>query len=112
MKILGMLPGAKGEYGPEAEQRRLAVIRSYTTADTQVDADYMPQPPGFIQWPGPGRTVAEQPPDAAEKAAEYSAQRAVQAEQEGYDAFCPFGTLDVGIKLARQRVKKIAVVGQ
>ena len=40
-----------------------------------------------------------------------SAQRAVQAEQEGYDAFCPFGTLDYGIDLGRQLVR-IPVVGQ
>lgn len=109
MKILGMLPAARGEYTPVAEERRLKVIRSYTTAATQVDADYMPQAPGFIQWPGQGSGV--QPADAGERAAEYSAQRAVQAEQEGYDAFCPFGTLDVGVAEARQRVK-IPVVGQ
>lgn len=109
MKILGMLPAARGEYTLAAEQRRLNLIRSYTNAATQVDADYMPKAPGFIQWPGQGTGV--QPPDAAQRAAEYSAQRAVQAEQEGYDAFCPFGTLDVGIAEAR-RLVKIPVVGQ
>ena len=51
------------------------------------------------------------PPDASARAAQLSAQRAVQAEQEGYDAFCPFGTLDIGVRAARRFVK-IPVVGQ
>ena len=41
-----------------------------------------------------------------------SAQRAVQAEKEGYDAFCPFGTRDYGIADGRKLVKTMPVVGQ
>jgi len=104
-----MLPAARSVYPPEAEERRLNLMRSYTTPATQVDADYMPAVSGFSPWGGSGS--AEPPPDASARAAQLSAQRAVQAEQEGYDAFCPFGTLDIGVREARKLVK-IPVVGQ
>ena len=101
-----MLPAGRGVYPQEAEQRRLNVMRSYTTPATQIDADYMPDVSGFVPWGGGGA-----PPGAVARAAQLSAQRAVQAEQEGYDAFCPFGGLDIGVQEARQLVK-IPVVGQ
>lgn len=109
MRILCMLPAARGVYPPEAEERRLNLMRSYATPATQVDADYMPAVSGFSPWGGRGG--AEPLPDASARAAQLSAQRAVQAEQEGYDAFCPFGTLDIGVLEARTLVK-IPVVGQ
>jgi len=109
MRILCMLPAARGVYPPEAEARRLNLMRSYTTPATQVDADYMLAVSGFSPWGGSGS--AEPPPDTSARAAQLSAQRAVQAEQEGYDAFCPFGTLDIGVREARKLVK-IPVVGQ
>jgi len=108
MRILCMLPAARGVYPPEAEERRLNLMRSYTTLATQVDADYMPAVSGFSPW---GGSEGAAPPDASARAAQLSAQRAIQAEQEGYDAFCPFGTLDIGVRQARQLVK-IPVVGQ
>lgn len=37
-----MMPAAKGVYPPEADERRLSVMRSYTTPATQIDTDYMP----------------------------------------------------------------------
>src|SRR5439155_8525082 len=109
MRILCMLPAARGVYPPEAEARRLNLMRSYTTPATQVDTDYMLAVSGFSPWGGSGS--AEPPPDTSARAAQLSAQRAVQAEQEGYDAFCPFGTLDIGVREASRRVK-IPVVGQ
>ena len=108
MKILCMLPAARGVYPPEAEARRLAIMRSYATPTTQIDADYMPDVSGFSPW---GNVEGRVAPDSGARAAELSAQRAVQAEQEGYDAFCPFGTLDIGVREASQRVR-IPVVGQ
>jgi len=109
MRILCMLPAGRGVYPAEAEERRLDVMRSYSTPATQVDADYMPDISGFQPWGTADRGAP--PPDAAARAAELSARRAVQAEREGYDAFCPFGTLDVGVREARKLVK-IPVVGQ
>ena len=109
MRIFCMLPAARGVYPPEAAERRLALMRSYTTPATQIDVDYMPATSGFSPWGS--RVGAEPPPDAAARAAQLSAQRAVQAEQEGYDAFCPFGTLDIGVREARTCVQ-IPVVGQ
>ena len=108
MKILCMLPAGRGVYPEEAEERRLALMRSYSTAAAHVDADYMPDVSGFVPW---GREGSPPPAEAAARAAELSAQRAVQAEREGYDAFCPFGTLDVGVQEARNLVR-IPVVGQ
>ena len=109
MKILCMLPAGRGVYPEAAEAQRIQCIRSYSNAGTQVDADYMPDVSGFNPWgmkPGTGI-----PPEAEARATELSVQRAVQAEREGYDAFCPFGTRDVGVREARQ-VVKIPVVGQ
>lgn len=108
MKILCMLPAARGVYPVEAEERRLALMRSYSTATTQVEADYMPDVSGFVPW---GRDGGPAPAEAAARAAALSARRAVEAEQQGYDAFCPFGTLDVGVEEAR-KVVQIPVVGQ
>src|SRR5262245_61800590 len=99
MRILCMLPAARGVYPPEAAERRLNLMRSYTTPATQVDVDDMPAASGFSPWGS--RAGAEPPPDAAARAAHLIAQQAVQAEQEGYDAFCPFGTLDIGVREAR-----------
>ena len=104
-----MLPAARGVYPDEAAERRLSLMRSYSTPGTQVDADFMPDVSGFVPWGTAGGHTA--PPEAATRAAELSARRAVQAEREGYDAFCPFGTLDVGVREARKLVK-IPVVGQ
>lgn len=70
-----MLPAPPGVYTPEAGARRLDVMRAYSTAATQVDADYMPEAEGELD---------------AEARHALSAQRAAQAEREGYDAFCPF----------------------
>jgi len=104
-----MLPAARGVYPEAAEAQRIERIRSYSNLGTQVDVDYMPDVSGFNPWgmkPGTGM-----PPDVEARAAELSVQRAVQAEREGYDAFCPFGTRDVGVREARQ-VVRIPVVGQ
>lgn len=108
MRILCMMPAAKGVYPPEAELRRLSVMRSYAKPATQIDTDYMPDVSGFVPWGGQGGALA---PDALTRANELSAQRAVRAEQEGYDAFCPYGLLDIGVEEARKRVN-IPVVGQ
>jgi len=83
------------------------VMRSYGHPATQVDVDYMPDVSGFVPWGGGGA-----PPGAAERAAQLGAARALQAERDGYDAFCPFGGLDIGVHEARRLGVKIPVVGQ
>ncbi|MEK7216027.1 MAG: aspartate/glutamate racemase family protein [Chloroflexota bacterium] len=108
MKILCMMPAAKGVYPPEAEERRIAVMKSYATAATQIDVDYMPDVSGFSPWGGQGGPLEA---DKMARAHEFSARRAVQAEKDGYDAFCPYGLLDIGVLEARKRVS-IPVVGQ
>ena len=98
-----MLPAARGVYPPGgrgASPQPDALL--YDSGD-QVDVDYMPAASGFSPWGG--RAGAEPPRDAASRPAQLSAQRAVQAEQEGYDAFCPFGTLDIGVREARTCVQ-------
>lgn len=109
MRILCMLPAGRGVFPPAAEQRRLELMRSYATASTQIDADYMPDVSGFV--PRGARGSRPDSPGSSSRAAELSVERAIQAEKEGYDAFCPFGTLDVGVREARQAVS-IPVVGQ
>jgi len=111
MKILCMLPAAKGVYPPEAEARRLKVMQSYASPATRIDVDYMPEASGFVPWGGQAR------PDHREtgkvtRAHELGAERAQKAEQEGYDAFCPYGVLDIGVEEARRRGVRIPVVGQ
>src|SRR5690348_6242170 len=111
MKILCMLPAAKGVYPAEAEERRLAVMRSYATPSTQVDAEYMPDVSGFSPWGGGGGRERYEASEQNARAAKLSAELALKAEARGYDAFCPFGTLDIGVREAREQVR-IPVVGQ
>jgi allantoin racemase len=109
MRILCMLPAARGVYPEAAEARRIALIRSYSTPSTEIEPGYMPEVSGFDPW---GRTPeTAMPSDAEGRAAEQSVRRAIQAEREGYDAFCPFGLRDIGVREARQAVK-IPAVGQ
>ena len=63
MRILCMLPAARGVYPPEAAERRLALMRSSTTPATQIDADSMHAVSGFSPWGESGS--AEPPPDVA-----------------------------------------------
>lgn len=109
MKILFMLPAGRGIYPADAEAQRIKVIRSYAGTGTQVDVDYMPGISGFNPWGRLSGDVVST--EASTRAAELSAQRAVQAEREGYDAFCPFGTMDIGVREAQQAVR-IPVVGE
>ncbi len=111
MKILCMLPAAQGVYPPEAEARRLKVMQSYASAATQIDVDYMPEPSGFVPWGGQARSDHLNA-DRVKRAHELGADRAMQAEKDGYDAFCPYGILDIGVLEARRRGVKIPVVGQ
>lgn len=112
MKILGMLPAGQGVYPPEAEERRISLMRSYATESTQIDVEYMPGISGFSPWSRTAQEFAHTPEGASDRAAELSASLARQAEERGYDAFCPFGTLDIGVPEARAAGVKIPVVGQ
>lgn len=111
MKILCMLPAAKGVYPPEAEARRLKVMQSYASPATQIDVDYMPEASGFIPWGGQARPD-HRTTEKVTRAHDLGAQRAQKAEQDGYDAFCPYGVLDIGVEEARRRGVGIPVVGQ
>jgi hypothetical protein len=53
MKILFMLPAAKGVYSLAAAQQRIDVIKSYATPSLQIDVDYLPEPSGFVPWGAP-----------------------------------------------------------
>jgi Asp/Glu/hydantoin racemase len=112
MKILCMLPAGQGVYPPEAEERRFNVMRTYATATTEIDVEYMPGISGFSPWGRSHDEIASTPKEASERAAELSASLARQAEERGYDAFCPFGTLDIGVPEARASGVGIPVVGQ
>lgn len=111
MKILSMLPAAQGIYPAEAEERRKNLVLSYATADLQIDIGYLPEHSGFDPWGGQDDPARHRDVDKVARAHELGAIRAEQAEKEGYDAFCPFGLVDVGIVDARKRGVKIPVVG-
>lgn len=110
MKILFMLPAARGVYSPAAAEQRIKVIKSYATASTTIDVDYLPEPSGFLPWGAPAganhRTV-----ENVRRAHELGARRAAQAEREGYDAFCPFGGVDTGVAAARAQGVAIPMSG-
>jgi Asp/Glu/hydantoin racemase len=112
MKILCMLPAGQGVYPAEAEERRFEVMRSYASASTQIDVEYMPGISGFSPWGRSHDEIANTPRAASDKAADLSAALARQAQERGYDAFCPFGTLDIGVPEARAAGVEIPVVGQ
>lgn len=112
MRILCMLPASKGAHYPaEAERRRIDLLHSYASASTEIDVEYMPGVSGFSPW---GRTDDPIGRDAAaiDEAGELGAALARDAEARGYDAFCPFGTLDLGVTQARAAGVTIPVVGQ
>src|SRR5579862_345419 len=111
MKILCMLPAAKGVYPQEAEERRLRVMQSYASPATQIDVDYMPEPSGFSPWGGQDRPDHRRS-ETVSRAHQLGAERALQAEKDGYDAFCPYGVLDIGVEEARKAGLKIPAVGQ
>ena len=110
MKILFMIPAAKGVYSDEAAQRRIAVIKSYTTPEIEIDVDYLPEPSGFSPWGGQN-DPDHRTPEKVARTHELGARRAAQAEREGYDAFCPFGGVDVGVDVARRQGVKIPMSG-
>ncbi len=106
MKILVCLPAARGAaYPKEAEDRRVRVVESYSSATTQVVCDFPAQASGFVPFGGNAGII--------EQARNHIlvAERFIQAEQEGYDACIPFGMIDFGVELARTRCK-IPVIGQ
>lgn len=104
-----MLPAAKGVYPVEAEERRKALIQSYATATTQIDIVYMPDVSGFSPWGAPEATNPFT--NELARAHELAADCAFRAEQDGYDAFCPFGLLDIGVERARVRGLGIPAIG-
>jgi Asp/Glu/hydantoin racemase len=106
-----MLPAAEGVYPKEAEQRRFRVMQSYASAATTIDVEYMPAVSGFSPWGGQDKPHADHT-ERLNNAHEIAAGLALDAEKRGYDAFCPYGILDIGVKVARQRGLKIPAVGQ
>jgi Asp/Glu/hydantoin racemase len=103
-----MLPAAQGVYPTEAAQRREKLIKSYQRDGIDIDIAYQPEVSGFQPWGG-----SKDPSHwkFAARVHELGGQVAKQAEIDGYDAFCPFGLVDVGIDDARRLGVTIPVVG-
>ena len=110
MRILFMLPAAKGVYSEEAAQRRMNLMKSYATPSIEIDVDYLPEPSGFSPWGGQN-DPDHRTPEKVARTHELGARRAAQAEKDGYDAFCPFGGVDVGVDQARKQGVKIPMSG-
>lgn len=108
MRVLFMLPAAEGVYPQEAADRRKRVISSYATPALDIDIVYQPEASGFDPWGGAAH------PDKwrhAMRAHELGARVAQWAQEEGYDAFCPFGLVDVGIEAGRSLGLTIPLCG-
>ena len=107
MRIMVVLPTAKGVYPAEAEQRRIDRCLSYSTPTTTVEVGFPAERSGFSPMSRGGEA------NAFDLAANHMriAERMIQAEQEGFDACVPFGMIDFGIEIARSRCK-IPIVGQ
>lgn len=105
MRILVVLPAAKGVYPTEAEQRRAEVIQSYGSANVEIAVASPAEVSGFNPYGGSGT--------AMEIARNHLlvAERMIQAEREGFDACVPFGMIDFGVEIARSRCT-IPIVGQ
>jgi Asp/Glu/hydantoin racemase len=110
MRILSMLPAAQGVYPAEAEERRRNLVLSYATPALQIDIGYLPEVSGFNPWGGQ-TNPKHRDADAVTRTHQLGALRAKQAEEDGYDAFCPFGLVDVGVVEARKQGVKIPVIG-
>src|SRR5438132_1592514 len=97
MRVLVVLPAIKGVYPADAEQRRVDVVRSYTTPSLQVDAGFPTQESGYVPMSGEGSAVE------IGRNNMMMADRMFQAQVEGYDACVPFGMRDFGVETARAR---------
>ena len=106
MKIFVVLPAAKGTYPPEAEQRRIDVVRSYSTPEVEVDVGFPAEASGFNPYGGGGAAGLQFARNHI-----LIAERMIQAEKEGYDACFPFGMIDFGVEIARSSCD-IPIVGQ
>src|SRR5690348_2159590 len=99
MKILAVLPAAKGVYPDEAEQRRMDRLMSYSRPGVEISVGFPSSPSGFNPYGGGGGPL--------QRAQNHLlvAQRFIEAEQEGYDACFPFGMIDFGVEIARSHCK-------
>ena len=111
MRILFILPAAKGVYTPEAAERRINLIKSYATSSITIDVDYLPEPSAFLPWSSGGGSTHHRSKENLQRTHELGARRAAQADKEGYDAFCPFGGVDTGVEAARKLGVKIPMSG-
>jgi Asp/Glu/hydantoin racemase len=106
LKVLVVLPTAKGMYPPEAEQRRVDVLRSYSTPEVEVEVGFPAEAAGFVPMTGGVNAGVGSAQNHI-----LVAERMIKAEQEGYDACFPFGMIDFGVEIARSSCN-IPIVGQ
>jgi Asp/Glu/hydantoin racemase len=107
MRIMVVLPTARGVYPQEAEQRRIDRCLSYSTATTQIEVGFPAERSNFAPMSRGGEA------NGLDLATNHMriAERIMQAEQEGIDAVVPFGMIDFGVEIARSRCM-IPVIGQ
>lgn len=105
MRILAVMPAAKGVYPPEAEKRRVDALLAPSKPGVEITVGFPAEPSGLVPYGGPGG-----PLEAARNHI-LVAERMIQAEKEGFDACFPFGMLDFGVELARSACS-IPIVAQ
>lgn len=106
MKILVVLPAARGQYPAEAEQRRADTVMAYSTSEVEITVGFPAEASGFVPFGGGGFTAFQFTQNQM-----LVAQRMVLGEQEGFDACIPFGMIDFGVEIARSACT-IPIVGQ
>jgi Asp/Glu/hydantoin racemase len=107
VRILVVLPTAKGVYPAEAEQRRIERCLSYSTPTTTIEVGFPAERSNFSPMSRGGEA------NALDLATNHMriAERLILAEADGYDAAVPFGMIDFGVEIARAKVN-IPIVGQ
>lgn len=113
MRIYSILPHTKESFPEVGSERRFSLIKSYAGPGTEVTAEYPPGDSGFVGWAGVQEFYGKDA-DVWQRAHQLSLIAARKAEAEGYDAYCPWGTLDFGVleALETREFKKILIVGQ
>jgi Asp/Glu/hydantoin racemase len=105
MRVLVIIPAAKGVHPPDAEQRRIDVIKSYERPGFEITVDFPAEESGFNPYGGEYTSIG------LARNHMLMAQRMIQGEKEGYDACIPFGMIDFGVEIARSACN-IPIVAQ
>lgn len=105
MRIMVVLPAARGLQPAVEEERRAELMELYSKDDVRITLGFPEEDSGLRPFGGDWSATAFARNQMA------IAQRMIQAEQEGFDACVPWGMPDFGVEIARTACA-IPIVGQ